>query len=230
MLSQDEFLDLFFEDLELPDLVKTLKETPKRDLKRAGFSHVRLADADLNLLRTMRNCLARRISLHRPRHEEIEALEPQLDTAEHEHRATPKDRGAQGQARARERRSRRVAFIDPSMCGSTLRRMPVPTSQAVMFCLMDVSGSMGEREKDLAKRFYMLLHVFLKRRYKKVDVVFIRHTHDAQEVDEQEFFYSRQSGGTIVSTALDKMLAIQKERYATADWNIYAAQACDGYT
>jgi uncharacterized sporulation protein YeaH/YhbH (DUF444 family) len=99
-----------------------------------------------------------------------------------------------------------------------------------MFCLMDVSGSMGEREKDLAKRFYMLLHLFLKRRYKKVDVVFIRHTHDAQEVDEQEFFYSRQSGGTIVSTALDKMLEIQKERYATADWNIYAAQASDGYT
>ncbi len=102
---------------------------------------------------------------------------------------------------------------------------PVPTSQAVMFCLMDVSGSMGEREKDLAKRFYMLLHLFLKRRYEKVDIVFIRHTHDAQEVDEQEFFYSRQSGGTIVSTALDKMLEIQKERYTTADWNIYAAQA-----
>ena len=99
-----------------------------------------------------------------------------------------------------------------------------------MFCLMDVSGSMGEREKDLAKRFYMLLHLFLKRRYKRVDIVFIRHTHDAQEVDEQEFFYSRQSGGTIVSTALDKMLEIQKERYATADWNIYAAQASDGYT
>jgi hypothetical protein len=99
-----------------------------------------------------------------------------------------------------------------------------------MFCLMDVSGSMGEREKDLAKRFYMLLHLFLKRRYERVDIVFIRHTHDAQEVDEQEFFHSRQSGGTIVSTALEKMLEVQKERYATADWNIYAAQASDGYT
>jgi len=99
-----------------------------------------------------------------------------------------------------------------------------------MFCLMDVSGSMGEREKDLAKRFFVLLHLFLKRRYEKVDIVFIRHTHDAQEVDEETFFYSRQSGGTIVSTALEKMLEIQKERYATADWNIYAAQASDGYT
>jgi uncharacterized sporulation protein YeaH/YhbH (DUF444 family) len=113
---------------------------------------------------------------------------------------------------------------------NSFTEQPVPTSQAVMFCLMDVSGSMGEREKDLAKRFYMLLHLFLKRRYEKVDIVFIRHTHDAQEVDEQEFFYSRQSGGTIVSTALEKMLEIQRERYATADWNIYAAQASDGYT
>jgi len=100
----------------------------------------------------------------------------------------------------------------------------------VMFCLMDVSGSMGEREKDLAKRFFVLLHLFLKRRYEKVDIVFIRHTHDAQEVDEQTFFYSRQSGGTIVSTALEKMLEIQHERYTTSDWNIYAAQASDGYT
>jgi len=78
---------------------------------------------------------------------------------------------------------------------------------------MDVSGSMGEREKDLAKRFFVLLHLFLKRRYEKVDIVFIRHTHDAQEVDENTFFSSRQSGGTIVSTALEKMLEIQKQRY-----------------
>jgi uncharacterized protein len=100
----------------------------------------------------------------------------------------------------------------------------------VMFCLMDVSGSMGEREKDLAKRFFVLLHLFLKRRYGKVEIVFIRHTHDAQEVDEETFFHSRQSGGTIVSTALEKMLEIQKERYTNSDWNIYAAQASDGYT
>jgi uncharacterized sporulation protein YeaH/YhbH (DUF444 family) len=99
-----------------------------------------------------------------------------------------------------------------------------------MFCLMDVSGSMGEREKDLAKRFFMLLHLFLKRRYERLDIVFIRHTHDAQEVDEHTFFYSRQSGGTIVSTALEEMQKIVHERYATGEWNIYAAQASDGYT
>ena len=97
-----------------------------------------------------------------------------------------------------------------------------------MFCLMDVSGSMGEREKDLAKRFFVLLHLFLKRRYEKTDIVFIRHTHEASEVDEDTFFYSTQSGGTVVSTALEEMLRVIRERYPSKDWNIYAAQASDG--
>jgi len=166
---------------------------------------------------------------------EIEAMEAQLALLESE---TPQSESTREKIVALKEQiakavSKRkwVAFIDPiDVRFNSFTEVPIPTSQAVMFCLMDVSGSMGEREKDLAKRFYMLLHLFLKRRYERVDIVFIRHTHDAQEVDEQEFFYSRQSGGTIVSTALDKMLEIQKERYATDDWNIYAAQASDGYT
>jgi uncharacterized sporulation protein YeaH/YhbH (DUF444 family) len=97
-----------------------------------------------------------------------------------------------------------------------------------MLCLMDVSGSMGQREKDLAKRFFVMLHLFLKRRYKKIDIVFIRHTHEAQEVDEETFFYSRETGGTVVSSALDKTLEVIHARYPTRDWNIYAAQASDG--
>jgi uncharacterized sporulation protein YeaH/YhbH (DUF444 family) len=231
-MTQDEILDIFFEDLELPNLVRTtLKETPNKIWKRAGIS-TSGSPTQINLIRTMRNSFGRRLALHRPTKKDIEALQAQLDDAEQE---TPVDDGkiaALKDKLARANAKRKwVGFIDPiDVRFNSFTEQPVPTSQAVMFCLMDVSGSMGEREKDLAKRFYMLLHLFLKRRYKKVDVVFIRHTHDAQEVDEQEFFYSRQSGGTIVSTALDKMLEIQKERYATADWNIYAAQASDGYT
>ena len=91
-----------------------------------------------------------------------------------------------------------------------------------MFCLMDVSGSMTEAMKDLAKRFFMLLHVFLMRRYRQVDIVFIRHTSTAEEVDEETFFYSRETGGTVVSTALEKMLEIARARYPTDRWNIYA--------
>jgi len=98
----------------------------------------------------------------------------------------------------------------------------------VMFCLMDVSGSMTEHMKDLAKRFYSLLYIFLRRRYKHVDVVFIRHTHVAAEVDEDTFFHSPETGGTVVSTALDEMRRVVKERYDPDAWNIYAAQASDG--
>jgi len=231
-MTQDEILDIFFEDLELPNLVRTtLKETPNKKWARAGITTAG-SPTQINLLRTMRNSYGRRLALKRPTLDDITALEGQLDAAERE---TPVDDGrisALKEQLARANAKRKwVGFIDPiDVRFNSFTEQPVPTSQAVMFCLMDVSGSMGEREKDLAKRFYMLLHLFLKRRYKKVDVVFIRHTHDAQEVNEQEFFYSRQSGGTIVSTALDKMLEIQKARYATADWNIYAAQASDGYT
>ena len=231
-MTQEEVLDIFFEDLELPNLVRTtLKETPNKQWKRAGISTAG-SPTQINLLRTMRNSYGRRLALKRPTTADIVALETALDDAE---RADPVDTAKiaalkEGLAKANAKR-KWVGFIDPiDVRFNSFAEQPQPTSQAVMFCLMDVSGSMGEREKDLAKRFYMLLHLFLKRRYKKVDVVFIRHTHDAQEVNEQEFFYSRQSGGTIVSTALDKMLEIQKERYATADWNIYAAQASDGYT
>ncbi len=234
VMSQDEVLDIFFEDLELPNLVRTtLKETQSKQWKRAGITTAG-SPSQINLLRTMRNAQGRRLALRRPSLREVEIMEAELAGLEREPDADEtrakisalKEKLAYAIARRKW-----VGFIDPvDVRFNSYTEQPVPTSQAVMFCLMDVSGSMGEREKDLAKRFYMLLHLFLRRRYEKVDIVFIRHTHDAQEVDEQEFFYSRQSGGTIVSTALDKMLEIQRERYTTSDWNIYAAQASDGYT
>ena len=234
-MTQDEILDIFFEDLELPNLVRTtLKETTSKTWKRAGITTAG-SPTQINLVRTMRNSFGRRLALKRPRTEDIEKLQDELDLLEHEDSGSEATRNRimalKDEIDRLNAKRKWVAFIDPiDVRFNSFTEQPVPTSKAVMFCLMDVSGSMGEREKDLAKRFYMLLHLFLKRRYEKVDVVFIRHTHDAQEVDEQEFFYSRQSGGTIVSTALDKMLEIQAERYATADWNIYAAQASDGYT
>ena len=75
----------------------------------------------------------------------------------------------------------------------------------------------------------MLLHLFLSRHYTAVDVVFIRHTTEAQEVDEETFFRDTETGGTVISTALEEMQRIVKERYPVDDWNIYAAQASDGH-
>jgi uncharacterized protein len=179
----------------------------------------------------MRNSFGRRLALRRPTLADVKALEEQIAILEQDNKDETLLVALKAELERINKKRKWVAYIDPvDVRFNAFVEQPEPTSQAVMFCLMDVSGSMGEREKDLAKRFFVLLHLFLKRRYKKVDIVFIRHTHDAQEVDEQTFFYSRQSGGTIVSTALEKMLEIQKERYTTSDWNIYAAQASDGYT
>ena len=96
-----------------------------------------------------------------------------------------------------------------------------------MFCLMDVSASMDEDKKDLAKRFFTLLYLFLTRKYGEVDLIFIRHTDDAEEVDEETFFHDTRSGGTVVYSALELADKIRTERYASG-WNVYAAQASDG--
>lgn len=232
-LSREEFLDYFFEDLELPDLVKeSLAEISKTKPARAGYSVVG-APANISISRTMRNAYGRRIGLKRPKASDL--LQVEADIAELEAIATPGKAQIRRLEALREehekllRRRRAIAYIDPmDVRYNNFVQQPEPNANAVMFCLMDVSASMGEREKDLAKRFFMLLHLFLKRRYDRTDIVFIRHTHDASEVDEETFFYSRQTGGTVVSTALVKMKEVIAERYSPLEWNIYAAQASDG--
>lgn len=228
-LSKEEFLDLFFEDLELPDLVKkSLKDTTAVELQRAGYT-VTGTPSNLSVPRTMRNSMARRIALRRPKAPEIEALRAQIEEAR-EGGASEDELAEMERTLERiERRNKIIPYIDPiDVRYRRFDRVPKPNTEAVMFCLMDVSGSMTEAMKDLAKRFFMLLHVFLVRRYRHVDVVFIRHTSTAEEVDEETFFYSRETGGTVVSTALDKMLEIARSRYPTDRWNIYGAQASDG--
>lgn len=225
-LSDDEFLDLFLEDLELPDLAKRqLKGEGIPQWRRAGYA-TSGSPANIALSRTMRNSLSRRIALRRPKPEEIAELEAEIAALE----ARGEDAKDLKEKLARlNRRTKLIPFIDPlDVRYRRFESTPKPVAQAVMFCLMDVSGSMSEHMKDLAKRFYALLYLFLKRRYKHVEVVFIRHTHEAAEVDEQTFFYSRETGGTVVSTALEEMASIVEARFKPSDWNIYAAQASDG--
>jgi uncharacterized sporulation protein YeaH/YhbH (DUF444 family) len=232
-LSREEFLDILFEDLELPDLIKaTLKETQAVKPQRAGYSNYGTTP-NLNVLRTMRNSIGRRMVLNRPSSTAV--LELQNEMAELQ---AKDDLDAQQRLRLAEltneienlkRRQRAIPYIDPvDIRYNRFDPQPEPKTKAVMFCLMDVSGSMGQHEKDLAKRFFILLHLFLQRKYERVELVFIRHTHIAQEVDEEAFFYSRESGGTKVSTALVEMQEIVQKRFPVSEWNIYAAQASDG--
>ncbi|WP_207476617.1 YeaH/YhbH family protein [Arenibaculum pallidiluteum] len=229
VLSRDEFLDIFLEDLELPDLVKQkVKRSESYSIHRAGYSPTG-SPSNLNLVRTMRNSLSRRIALKRPKPAEIEELEQRIRELEGGHGDVVELQELREQLERYLRRSRLIPYLDPiDVRYNRFERVPRPVAQAVMFCLMDVSGSMTEHMKDLAKRFFMLLFLFLKRRYRHVDIVFIRHTHEAKEVDEETFFYSTETGGTIVSTALEEMQKVVRDRYPPDEWNIYAAQASDG--
>jgi uncharacterized sporulation protein YeaH/YhbH (DUF444 family) len=229
-LTKEEFLDLFFDDLKLPNLIKVkLKDLKAPKSARAGFT-TEGPPARLNRTRTMRKSLGRRLALRRPSAAEVAQLEEELAAAEAAH---PVDQQKVAELRARlehkQRLRRTIAYIDPiDLQYNRFERVPKPTTQAVMFCLMDASASMTEPLKDLAKRFFMLLHVFLSRYYREVHIVFIRHTSTAAEVDEETFFRSTETGGTVISTSLEEMLKVVRARYSPADWNIYAAQASDG--
>src|SRR5229473_2262924 len=224
VLSRDEFVDLFLDDLELPDLAKRkLAEAESEGIHRAGYA-TSGSPANISISRTVSRALARRVA--RPRPEAIAELEAEAAAADCDEARRAE---LMAEIEALKAKARRIPFIDPiDIRYRRFENVPKPVAQAVMFCLMDVSGSMSEHMKDLAKRFYMLLYVFLKRRYRHVEIVFIRHTDRAEEVDEDTFFHGPASGGTLVSSALQAMDEIVKSRFRPADWNIYAAQASDG--
>jgi uncharacterized protein len=225
VLTREEFLDLFLDDLELPDLTKKkLTGVDHVEPVRAGYS-VTGSPANISISRTMRLAMMRRVALGRPKPELLAKLDADIAECDDDERRL----ALEAEVKALQAKIKRIPYIDP--VDIRYRRFdnePKPVAQAVMFCLMDVSGSMTEHMKDLAKRFFMLLYIFLTRQYRRVDIVFIRHTHHAEEVDEETFFRSPATGGTQVSTALAAMHKIIEERYPAADWNIYAAQASDG--
>jgi len=227
-LNQQEFLDFMFEDLELPNLVrKQLKDSDSYKLVKGGYTRDGIP-ARLNVVQSLRGAKARRIALGGAIRREIKALEAELESLADDDKSVERQEITEKLERAR-RRLNHIPFLDDfDLRYNNMIQQPTPTTSAVMFCIMDVSGSMTQDIKDLAKRFFVLLHLFLKRHYEKTEVVFIRHHTKADEVDEEEFFYSRETGGTVVSTALDLMNTIVRERYPTDSWNIYAAQASDG--
>jgi uncharacterized sporulation protein YeaH/YhbH (DUF444 family) len=229
-LTRDEFLDLFFEELALPHLVKRqLARVEQYRRVRAGYTQTGVP-TNINLGRTMRGAAGRRVAIGGPYTSQLRKLEADLETmldtlAEDDPQVVEVRREI---VRLRAR-IEALPFIDPfDMRYNNRIRVPQPTTQAVMFCLLDVSGSMDEERKNIAKRFFMLLYLFLTRNYEHIDVVFIRHHTVASEVDEDDFFTSRESGGTVVSSALVLMHSIIRARYPSALWNIYGAQASDG--
>lgn len=233
VLSREEFMQIFFDDLELPNLVRNVVgEIKEYRYQRAGYTQ-QGAPTNLSVPRSLRQALGRRIALTGSMRKQLTQLEADTEQAleaSKEHvLETNKEQLRQAQMTELKRRIKRVPFLDDIDLRYRHRvRVPLPRSQAVMFCLMDVSASMDEEKKDLAKRFFTLLYLFLSRKYEKVEVVFIRHTDDAEEVDEERFFHDPKTGGTIVLSALHLMGKIVGERFPPSLWNIYGAQASDG--
>ena len=230
-ITQEEFLNFMFDDLALPNLVKRqLAGNEDFKYRRAGISNEG-NPGQVNIVRTLRSANARRIALTGKKRKQLKALQEQLVIITPPKDALEEAEGSSLRAQIEElkRRIKRVPWLDNFDVKYNLHmKQPIPRSRAVMFCVMDVSGSMDQSTKDVAKRFFLLLYLFLQRNYDKTEVVFIRHHTSAKEVDEQEFFYSRETGGTIVSSALKLMNDIIKDRYPPSEWNIYGAQASDG--
>ena len=229
-LSREEFLDLYFEDLELPDLVKKeLAQISTFKTIRAGITTSGIPN-NINVPRSMKQAAGRRIALASPYKKQLKEAEEELECLQNQPVPNPDEiKKLQEKIEFLKKKIQKVPFVDTIDLRYNYRiRVPSPSTQAVMFCVMDVSGSMDETKKDIAKRFFILLYLFLTKNYEKIELVFIRHHTSAKEVNEEEFFYSRETGGTVVSSALELLITIIESRYRPEAWNIYVAQASDG--
>lgn len=240
VLTKEEFLNIFFEGLELPDLLKKeLAKTPEWKIKRAGYS-TEGNPSQLSVIKTLSASKTRRLALKNENTEKAKELKQQIreiiqqigvrvDMNESYQDLEEQKLELENELKEIKKLTKHVPFIDDmDLRYNRWQKEPIPTTRAVFFCLMDVSGSMGQTEKNISKRFFMLLYLFLTKAYDSVDIVFIRYHTTASEVDEHTFFYDQSTGGTNASTAVALMDQIMKERYSSSQWNVYGAICSDG--
>ena len=220
-LTKDEFMSLLFEDMELPNLeASSIAESKDLVWHKAGFSRTG-NPANLAVGKTLSQALGRQLAM-------ASSLDAQIEEAQLHADNHPSQENTARVVELQERRAGILFLEDRDLRYRTRVSEPLPISKAVMFCVMDVSGSMTQHHKDLAKRFFLLLYLFLSKKYSTVDIVFVRHTNNAEEVNEHEFFYGNKSGGTEVMSGLSLVETIQAARYPANAWNLYFAQVSDG--
>lgn len=223
-ISKEDFMEIFFEDLELPDMIKNhLEKIVNWKYKRAGYKNFG-NPSNINLTQSYKKSLSRRMAVRGSYSIAIEELQKELSSCTDDERKE--------EILLEIDRLEKLLNIIPFMDDMDLKynnyeKQPIPTTQAVVFCVMDISGSMTEHHKDLAKRFFMLLYLFLTKEYEHIEIVYIRHHTQAKEVEEKEFFESRETGGTEVFPALELTAEIYRERYGDK-WNSYLCQISDG--
>ena len=239
-LSNDEFVNILFEDLELPHMIsKENKSVQRFELTRSGYTNDG-NPAQMNLEKSMVNSIGRKIALKSPKLKKIKELEEELANLDKFFYKTTKEQKEateewvryqeiEEEIRKLRIRANAILFVDPvDLRYNNFSKKPAPISQAVVFFVMDVSASMTQAHKDLPKRFFMLLNLFVSRKYKRVDCVFIRHHIQATECDEHDFFNNKENGGTVVSSAFKLAKEIIDDRYSPNEWNLYFSQASDG--
>ena len=240
-VNRNEFYDIFFADCELPDLEQsTEKELPEAILKPAGFQKEG-NPGSLSVIRSYRNSIGRRKALTFEDREELESLQLRLDVlmlnnAERDG-AVHEDWIAEIQAinrrmiEIRERIAKLPLFEKVDHRYRKTERVMVKSADAVLMMTMDISGSMDEGKKRTARKFFSLQYAFIKRKYPNTDLVFIWHTDDAEECDEETFFTTRVNGGTQISPAIELSHTVIKRDYDANVTNIYWSYAgdCDNF-
>jgi uncharacterized protein len=229
-VTLEELIEIMFEDLELPNLERrALREIPsEQSARRKGYRHVGIR-VRLDKRRTARQRVMRMLTAQRRMNGNTQAP-PEPDEGEE---LTPGD-----EAEAREAiqayspgtrpEKRRFPFHQDDLRYKHLEIDTREESNAAVICIMDTSGSMDTMKKYLARSFFFLLYQFISTRYRNVEIVFIAHHTEANEVTEEEFFHKGESGGTFISSGYNKALEIIQERYHPSLWNVYAFHCSDG--
>lgn len=157
-----------------------------------------------------------------------QGIRPRLDKKETLKRKLRRKNAAKRAGTYDENDEERFPFHENDLRYKFITETPKENSNAVIFFMMDVSGSMGTQKKFIARSFFFLLYQFLRYKYDKIEVVFIAHTTEAKEVTEEEFFSRGQSGGTFISSAPELAVEVMNKRYHPSSWNIYAFHGSDG--
>lgn len=206
-ITIEEVIRYLFDDLNLPDIdKKQLSQLEEKSYRKLGYQHKGIPPR-LAKKRSVVEKIKRRQSTKRAFYEI----------------KSPEEIGFEF-----EKMEERFPFIEDDLRYYRIKEENKRDYNAVVICIMDVSGSMDQTKKYLARSFYFLLYQFLHLKYANVEVVFIAHTTVAKEVNEKEFFHRGESGGTYISSGYEKALEIISERYSPANWNIYAFHCSDG--
>lgn len=199
-ITIDELIQYLYDDLELPDIdKKKLADIESISTRKLGYQQKGIPPR-----------LAKRKSVM----EKIKRTAQKKRQMEEDGEEIPEDFS--------------LPFHEDDLKYHHMRTEYKKQYNAVIFAIMDVSGSMDKTKKFMARSFYFLLYQFIRMKYTNTRIVFIAHTTEAKEVTEEEFFHKGESGGTYISSGYEKAIEIAKERYDPSNWNIYSFHASDG--